>query len=79
MCLHFLDDSYPMYDRLIEANKARRIYDQKKLENRVIIIKKRLIRQAWKQGMPGYKKVGMAFRYLPFMEAVKLLLSGNRR
>ena len=67
------------YDRLIEANKARRIYDQKKLENRVIIIKKRLIRQAWKQGMPGYEKVGMAFRYLPFMEAVKLLLAGNRR
>ena len=65
------------YDRLIEANKSRRIYNQKKMENRIIIIKKRLIRQSWKQGMSGYRKVWMAFRYLPFIHALKLLTAGK--
>lgn len=64
------------YDRLIEANKSRHLYDQKKMETRVITIKKLLIRQSWKQGTSGYGKVCMAFRYLPFLHALKLLIAG---
>lgn len=62
------------YDRLIQANKTRKIYDQKKLETRVLTIKKYLIRQAYRQGLPIGKIVSMAFRFLPFFSAVKLLI-----
>ena len=61
------------YDRLIQANKSSGIYDQKKLERWIILLKKSLIRKSFKQGMSMPEKIRMMFRYLPFPAAVKML------
>ncbi|MBR3019922.1 MAG: glycosyltransferase family 2 protein [Clostridia bacterium] len=63
------------YERLMQANKSRRIYDQKKLENRIVFIKKKLIRQSFRPNMSGYEKLHMMLQYLPFLQAVKMFLS----
>ena len=60
------------YERLVRANKERRIYDQGKLEKRILTIKKNLIRQTIKlDRLSGMRKMRIVFRYLPFFSAVR--------
>ena len=53
------------FDRLIQANKSRRIYDQRKLEKRICILKKNLIRQTFTSSMSASERFQMMFHYLP--------------
>lgn len=60
------------YDRLARANKNRRIYDQGKLEKRILTIKKNLIRQTIKlDRMTGLVRMKFVFRYIPFFPALR--------
>ena len=61
------------YDRLLQANKSRRIYDQKKLKTRIVFIKKDLLRKAFTPDMSALKKVRMIFRYLPFLSGIRMI------
>ncbi len=62
------------YNRLIEANKERHIYDQRALIKRIMIIKKRLIQQSFKTDMSLLEKMHLVFGYLPFYEAFKMIV-----
>lgn len=61
------------YERLLEANRNRHIYDQGKLRKRIITIKKNLIRQTIKND-PSTPKARLVFRYLPFFPAVRAFI-----
>ena len=60
------------YNRLIAANEQRRIYDQKKFKQRIVQIKKNLIKQMFTKEMSKIEKVKLCFRYLPFGAVVKV-------
>ena len=61
------------YDRLLQANKTRRIYNQRKLRKRIITQKKNLIRQTVKKNVSIIHTIGITFRYLPFFSAIRAL------
>ena len=67
------------YDRLLQANQSRHIYEQGILQKRIGLIKKRLVLQTIKQNpnLSEYKKIRMFFRYLPFLPAVKAIFSSH--
>jgi len=54
------------FDRLIQANKERRIYTQRKLKKRINFLKKTLISQALRPEMSFFQKAHIIFHYLPF-------------
>ena len=58
------------YDRLIEANRHKRLYDQRKLKQEIKRIKKRLIYQTFSYDMSKADKAFLFFRYLSFFPAV---------
>ena len=62
------------YDRLIAANAQRKIYDQKKLKQRIVQIKRILIGQTFTKEMSKGEKAMLLFRYLPFFVAVQAVL-----
>ena len=59
------------YDRLLEANRIRHIYDQDKLRKRILTIKKNLLRQTTK-GMSTMKKAHIVLRYFSFSELIRI-------
>jgi glycosyltransferase involved in cell wall biosynthesis len=65
------DDVDAWYDRLLQANKEKHIYNQQKLEKRILTIKKNLVRQTIKPEMGVIEKMRIAMRYLPFIHALK--------
>jgi len=68
------DDVASWYDRLIQANKSKHIYNQKKLEKRILTIKKNLVRQTISPEMGIIEKLRISMRYLPFFHALKTAL-----
>lgn len=62
------------YERILSANKERKIYDQKKLVLYIDSIKTRLIRQTFTQDMSKSEKGRLLFQYLPFSTAIQLLI-----
>lgn len=67
------------YDRLIQANKFRHIYDENALEKRIIIIKKKLIRQTIKSDMSIFEIIQLIFHYLPFWSGVRMMMGSIKR
>ena len=68
------------YDRLVQANKSRHIYNQKKLEKRISNLKKALIRKTLDRNkVSGAAGIRMIFRYLPFFEAIRMLAGNVKR
>jgi glycosyltransferase involved in cell wall biosynthesis len=67
------------YDRLIQANKERQIYNQKKLVKQTILIKKQLVRQSFKPEMSLHERMCIIFRYLPVFESVRMILGIIKR
>lgn len=67
------------YDRLIQENKSRRVYDQEKLEQRILIIKKSLVQNTLKSDMPVYKKYRVVFHSLPFLVGLKMIVKNTIR
>jgi len=65
------DDVAAWYDRLLQANKEKHIYNQQKLEKRILTIKKNLVRQTITPDMGVIEKTRIAMRYLPFFHALK--------
>ncbi|WP_051671468.1 glycosyltransferase family 2 protein [Oribacterium sp. P6A1] len=61
------------YDRLIQANKSRQIYDQRYLEKNIVNIKKLLIINSFKPGMSLFEKMKIIFRYLPFCSGIRMV------
>ncbi len=61
------------YDRLIAANKKKGIYDQKRLMQRIVEVKKKLIYQTFTLDMTKLQKASLLFRYLPFNDALREL------
>ena len=61
------------YDRLIEANKVKKLYDRRKLKKQVLKIKKRLVKQTLTEDMTKGEKLKTVFRYLPFGTAFRFL------
>lgn len=60
------------YDRLLDANRKKHIYDQSKLKKRIITLKKNLIRQTIRLQKPeGSEKRKLVFNHLPFLPAVR--------
>jgi hypothetical protein len=66
------DDVADWYDRILQANKEKHIYNQQKLEKRILTIKKNLVRQTMKPEMGVIEKMRIAMRYLPFFDALKM-------
>lgn len=62
------------YDRILSANKERKIYNQKKLAQYINCIKKRLIGQTFTQDMSKSEKARLLFQYLPFSTASKMMV-----
>ena len=73
------DEITNWYDKIAEANKTAKVYDQKKLEKVIVSVKERLVKAAFQKGMPAGEKVSLSFRYLPFFSAVRVLLSDVKR
>ena len=63
------------YQCLINANREKRLYDQKELERYIEIIEKRLIGNLFRKDMPNAKKAWLLFRYLPFKSAVRITIN----
>lgn len=63
------------YDRLLRANKEKKIYNQRKLEGYIVRLKINLIEQTFTKNMSKQEKAMLIFRYLPFSSAVMELLS----
>lgn len=64
------------YDRLLQANQSRHLYNQNILQKYIGAIKKRLVLQTIKQNrnLSKYENIRLVFRYLPFLRAVKTIL-----
>ncbi|MGX8681730.1 MAG: hypothetical protein ACSW74_03610, partial [Spirochaetales bacterium] len=63
------------YNRLLDANRKKHIYDQGKLKKRIITLKKNLIRHTFKvREMEDSEKKKLVFEYLPFFSAVRAYL-----
>ena len=65
------DDVAAWYAKLLQANKEKHIYNQEKLEKRILTIKKNLVRQSISPEMGLIEKLRFSMRYLPFLHAVK--------
>ena len=66
------------YDRLIKANKKKRLYDQKILKQKIDSIKKRLVFQTINDNTSWMKRALLLFRYLSF-ETVWHMLIGHTK
>lgn len=62
------------YDRLIAANAQKRIYDQKKLKQRILQIKRNLIEQTFTKEMSKGEKIMLLFRYLSIFDAANAVM-----
>jgi hypothetical protein len=69
------DEIVAWYDRISEANKTAKIYDQKKLEKMILFMKRRLVKLTFTKEMSFSQKARMAVRYLPFDSCVRALLN----
>ncbi len=67
------------YNRLMEANRKRRIYKMKALKDRVLLAKKILIRQSFTPDLSGYKKACIIFHYLSFGSGIRMILGEMKR
>lgn len=61
------------YDKLLEANEQRSIYDKQKLKQYIDRIKMRLIGQTFTASMPIAEKILLYFRYFPFTQALAII------
>ena len=61
-----------LYDRMISANKQKRIYDQAILKQKIIEIKKRLIDRTFTKDMSKIEKILLIYRFLPFIPATQM-------
>ena len=59
------------YDRLVSANREKRIYDQVKLKQYIVMIKEKLIRQTYTEDMSGFQKMMLYLRYIPLGTALQ--------
>jgi len=73
------DEITVWYDRIAEANKTAKLYDQKKLEKVIVSVKERLVKAAFQKETRVSRKVSLGFQYLPFFSAVRVLLSESKR
>ena len=62
------------YDRLQKANESRKLYNAQILRDRILTIKKNLIRQSIKLGGSRLAACRQCFRYLSFADAVRAAL-----
>ena len=67
------------YNRLVEANDQKGIYDRKKFRETIIFLKKRLVRQTIRQGASWSRKIHLCFHYLPPIDAVKTLIKNKSK
>lgn len=67
------------YDRLIEANRTKGIYDQKLLEGHIVNIKKMLIRHSYTPDMPFGKRFSLIFKHLSFGQGMRMVAGNIRR
>lgn len=65
------EDVAAWYNRLLKANKEKHIYNQQKLEKRILTIKKNLVRQTIIPEMGLIEKLHICMHYLPFLHALK--------
>lgn len=68
------DDVAAWYDKLLQANRSKHIYNQEKLAKRILTIKKNLVRQTINPEMGLIEKMRISMRYLPLLHAVKTAL-----
>ena len=61
------------YDRLIQENKDRNIYNHKYLKKHIVKVKKRLVIRTFTEDTTFFAKVKMIFRYIPFLYAVRMI------
>ena len=59
------------YQRMLAANRKKRLYDQKKLQLYILNLKRQLIDQTCLKDPSFFKKAGLYFRYLPILPAVR--------
>lgn len=71
------EDVAAWYNRLLKANKEKHIYNQQKLEKRILTIKKNLVRQTITPEMGLIEKMHISMRYLPFFHALKTAFHPN--
>lgn len=62
------------YDRLVNANKERRIYNQRYLKQYVAYAKKRLIVRSFNQNMSFCSKISLFFHYIPLYYGFKMIV-----
>ena len=55
------------------------VYNQEKLEKRIITIEEYLIQRSFKPGMHLPEKLRMVFHYLPFSSAVRMVMGMMKR
>lgn len=63
------------YNRLLRANTQKKIYNQRILKRYIIHLKTYLVELTFTKSMSKTEKTMLIFRYLPFFQAVKELLS----
>ncbi len=61
------------YDRLLQENKKRCIYNPKYLKNYILQVKKRLIIHAFSEEMTFFCKIKLIFHYIPFLFGIRMI------
>ena len=63
------------YDKIAEANKTAKIYDQKKLEKVIVSVKESLVKAFFTQDRGIKEKLRTCLHYLPFLSVIHVSLS----
>ncbi len=69
------DEVKDWYLKLIKANKRKGIYNKSKFNRYVYQIMYHNINLTWNNDMTKYEKLRILFRYMPWFEAVKMLIA----